>query len=138
LYTINWNEMNWITLFLSIFFFFLLIFATQCDVATQCDGLRQSPPRKLNIEILCSRASHCVAMSHIWKINIYFFKNDLSLFYFKYKWSYSFDLQIFICRYIFRLDNSLEQYSHSIVLFKRQCIIKKIIWKNNIWYNKNA
>ena len=50
-----------------------------CDIATQCDALKQSILRGATIEILCSRASHWVAMSHLMKeiknelffINIY-------------------------------------------------------------------
>ena len=43
---------------------FLVILATLCDVATQCDGLSQSSLRGRFLEILCSNLSHSVATSH--------------------------------------------------------------------------
>ena len=42
---------------------FLVILATLCDVATQCDGLRQKSLRGRFLEILCSNLSHSVATS---------------------------------------------------------------------------
>ena len=36
-----------------------------CDIATQCDALKQSISKKRPLRGLCFRPSHCVATSHI-------------------------------------------------------------------------